>query len=187
MFERTERFEAFTDAVVAIILTILVLEIHLPDNDHSVHALMEMAIPFFSYIITFIFIATMWVNHHLLFNSVDRIDYRIICSNIVLLFFTSLLPATTAWMGSDINSVLSSSLYVINVILFNLSSINLKKSVMRINDIPKMGQSLQKEWISLAINCFTLIVTLFIPFFPLIGLLSSIFFWFIPVRSSKAN
>lgn len=96
MMMKKERFEAFTDAVIAIILTILVLEIHLPDDNHSWQALTAMAPQFFAYLLTFIFIATMWVNHHFLFSQVTVINNQNIWINIGQLFFASLLPATTA-------------------------------------------------------------------------------------------
>jgi len=61
---RKERFEAFTDAVLSIILTILILDIKLPSNSDTLSSLMEMGPKFIAYVVTFISIATLWVNHH---------------------------------------------------------------------------------------------------------------------------
>lgn len=179
---KKERFEAFTDAVIAIILTILVLEIHLPSDDHSLHAFITIAPQFFSYILTFIFISTMWVNHHFLFMKVKKIDNKVIWVNILQLFWSSLLPATTAWMGSDINSVISSSLYVINVILFNVTTSYLRDTVIKLNPeiAPGMNHLRKSERVSFVINTLTLLITLFYPPFPFIGLSFNILLWMLP-------
>ncbi|MGR3742004.1 TMEM175 family protein [Companilactobacillus sp. DQM5] len=179
---KKERFEAFTDAVIAIILTILVLEIHLPNNDHTIRAFIKIAPQFFSYVLTFIFISTMWINHHFIFLEVKRIDNRILWINILLLFWASLLPATTAWMGSDINSVISSSLYVINVILFNITTAQLRDFTISLNPeiSNKVSHLRYSERISLFINIGTLFITFFYPPFPFIGLSLNIFLWALP-------
>jgi uncharacterized membrane protein len=180
MILNKERFEAFTDAVLAIILTILVLELHLPASNHTLKALIAIAPQFFAYVLTFIFIATIWVNHHYLFINVKVINHRIIWQNIVTLFFASLLPATTAWMGSDIHSVLSSSLYVINVICFNITNSIMRSSVMRANPNLGMEALLRGEKISLITNSITLLMTFFYPPFPFFGLGINMLLWFLP-------
>ncbi|MFD1418006.1 TMEM175 family protein [Companilactobacillus keshanensis] len=93
---KKERFEAFTDAVIAIILTILVLELKLPENNHSIQALIDIIPRFAAYIMTFIFIATMWVNHHFLFSQAKVINNQIIWINLcgfsLLHFYQPRLP-----------------------------------------------------------------------------------------------
>ncbi|MFC6177044.1 TMEM175 family protein [Companilactobacillus huachuanensis] len=164
---KKERFEAFTDAVIAIILTILVLELKLPGNDHSIHALIKILPKFAAYIMTFIFIATMWVNHHFLFSQAKGITNQIIWTNFVWLFIASLLPATTAWLGSDIFARTSAILYVINVVLFNLATLLLRRQVTSKNNLNNMQNLSRKEHISMAVNLLTLVVTWFFPPFPL--------------------
>lgn len=81
-----ERFEAFTDAVIAIIMTILVLDIHLPTDDHSMRAIIAIAPSFLAYIVSFTILAVMWVNHHNLFLHVKTVNHKILYTNIFLLF-----------------------------------------------------------------------------------------------------
>ena len=176
---KKERFKAFTDAVIAIILTILVLELHLPDERHSWSALIEVGPMFFAYILTFIFIATMWVNHHYLFTQVKQINNQIIWANITLLFWASLLPATTAWLGSDVHSVVSSTVYNVNVLLFNVTTAYLRRLVVKTNEIHGMHQLFIGELVSFGLNLITLVVTLFYPPFPFVGLSINIIFWLV--------
>ncbi|AST84374.1 ferrochelatase [Latilactobacillus sakei] len=174
---KKERFEAFTDAVIAIILTILVLELHLPEDDHSWMAILDVRMKFFAYVLTFIFIATMWVNHHYLFAQVKQINGQIIWVNILLLFWTSLLPATTAWLGTDIHSVAASTLYNVNVLLFNITTAYLRRLVIKTNPIHDMHMLLIGELVSFSLNFITLIVSFFYPPFPFIGLSLNIMIW----------
>lgn len=82
-----ERFEAFTDAVIAIIMTILVLDIHLPTDDHSMRAIIAIAPSFLACIVSFTILAVMWVNHHNLFLHVKTVNHKILYTNIFLLFW----------------------------------------------------------------------------------------------------
>lgn len=75
------RLEAFTDGVVAIVLTVLVLEIKIP-NPSSFHSLWVIRNTLLAYTISFIFVAVIWVNHHRIFQMAERINYRVVWSNI---------------------------------------------------------------------------------------------------------
>lgn len=182
---KKERFEAFSDAVLAIVLTILVLEIHLPSDDHSLQALIEIAPEFLAYVFSFILIATMWVNHHYLFSQVKTINNRIIWTNIVLLFWSSLLPATTAWIGTDIHSQIAAVLYAINIVFYNISFAFLRDSVTASNTIVKPKRV--TEWVSFGINVLTLIITFFWPPFVFIGLITNVLLWAMPHLVTQLN
>jgi len=94
------RLEAFSDGVIAIIITIMVLEIKTP-HDTSWKAL-ELQLPVFSsYLMSFIFIGIYWGNHHHLINASPKINAAIIWANLNLLFFLSLIPFATGWMGEN--------------------------------------------------------------------------------------
>jgi uncharacterized membrane protein len=90
--------EAFTDGVVAILITILVIELHPPEGHHFADILDEKQ-SLLAYLLTFMFVAIYWVNHHHLMQVVHRIDGRTLWANIHLLFWLSLTPLTTAWLG----------------------------------------------------------------------------------------
>ena len=177
---KKERFEAFTDAVIAIIITILVLEVRLPDDNHSLNALADIGSQFLAYILSFVMIAALWVNHHYTFSKVKYVDNKILYINILLLFWTSLIPATTAWMGSDIFAVVPAELYIVNVILFNLTNAWLRRVVIEKNDIAELSQLNRVEIISMVINFTTLVAAFFYPPLLFIGLGCDFTLWFIP-------
>ena len=95
---RPERLTAFTDGVVAILITILVLELRPPDGNRLSDIGHEKG-PLLAYLLSFVFVAIYWVNHHHLFQVVHRIDGRVLWANIHLLFWLSLTPVATAWLG----------------------------------------------------------------------------------------
>ncbi len=95
---RPDRLIAFTDGVVAILITILVLELRPPAGDHFGDILDEKG-RLLAYLLSFVFVAIYWVNHHHLFQVVHRIDGRVLWANIHLLFWLSLTPVATAWLG----------------------------------------------------------------------------------------
>ena len=92
-----ERLIAFTDAVLAIIMTILVLELERPDQI-SWQALWDLRTNFFAYTISFFWLGTMWVNLHRSWDVIDKINTNLVWSSIVLLFFSSFVPYTTPWL-----------------------------------------------------------------------------------------
>jgi len=94
------RLISFTDGVIAILITILVLELRPPSGDHFGDILDEKG-KLLAYILSFVFVAIYWVNHHHLFQVVLRIDGRVLWANILLLFCLSLTPVTTAWLGDS--------------------------------------------------------------------------------------
>jgi len=95
---RPDRMIAFTDGVIAILITILVLELRPPDGHHLSDILDEKG-PLLAYLLSFVFVAIYWVNHHHLMQVVHTIDGRTLWANIGLLFCLSLTPMATAWLG----------------------------------------------------------------------------------------
>jgi uncharacterized membrane protein len=94
------RMEAFSDGVLAIIITIMVLELAAPEGDTPA-ALIPLIPVFLSYVISFIYVGIYWNNHHHLFQVVERVDGRVLWANMHLLFWLSLVPFVTAWMGEN--------------------------------------------------------------------------------------
>lgn len=95
---KPDRMQAFTDGVVAILITILVLELRPPHGDQLRDVLDEKS-AILTYVLTFVFVAIYWNNHHHLLQLVRRVDGRTLWANIHLLFWLSLTPVTTAWLG----------------------------------------------------------------------------------------
>lgn len=95
-----QRLEAFSDGVTAIIITIMALELR-PPHEPSFAALAQVAPVFFSYVLSFAYIAIYWNNHHHLLQAASHVTGRVLWANIHLLFWLSLIPFTTAWMAEN--------------------------------------------------------------------------------------
>jgi len=94
------RLEAFSDGVIAIIITIMVLELKVP-HGKEIESLLPLAPVFVSYVLSFIYIAIYWNNHHHMMHAVHSVNGKILWANTHLLFWLSLVPFTTAWMGEN--------------------------------------------------------------------------------------
>jgi uncharacterized membrane protein len=96
----TARLEAFSDGVIAILITIMVLELKVPDKG-DLDALRPLLPVFLTYVLSFINLGIYWNNHHHLLHATDRVTGGILWANLHLLFWLSLLPFTTGWMGAN--------------------------------------------------------------------------------------
>ena len=105
-----DRLAAFSDGVIAIIITIMVLELKVPHGADWA-ALRGVAPNFVAYVLSFIYLAIYWNNHHHLLHTVTRVDGLILWANSHLLFWLSLVPAATGWMGENFLSPLPTAIY----------------------------------------------------------------------------
>jgi TMEM175 potassium channel family protein len=94
------RLEAFSDGVLAIIITIMVLELEIP-HERNIQALVPLLPVFLSYALSFIYVGIYWNNHHHLFQAVKRVSGGVLWANLHLLFWLSLFPFVTGWMGEN--------------------------------------------------------------------------------------
>lgn len=106
----TNRLEAFSDGVLAIIITIMVLELKLPHGG-QLTALRPVLPVFLSYVLSFIYVGIYWNNHHHLFHSAQKVGGGILWANLHLLFWLSLFPISTAWMGENHNEPTPTAVY----------------------------------------------------------------------------
>lgn len=113
------RIEAFTDAIVAIAATIMVLELH-PPKENNFSGLLEEWPVFLAYVISFSLIYIVWFNHHNLFNKAKLITPQTYLYNGVWLFFLTLVPFTTNWVGNAPTEVLPEFFYVLNLLLWSI-------------------------------------------------------------------
>jgi uncharacterized membrane protein len=104
------RLEAFSDGVIAILITIMVLELKIP-HGADWEALRPLIPIFLTYILSFIYLGIYWNNHHHLLQATDRINGRILWANLHLLFWLSLIPFTTGWMGENHFAPLPTAVY----------------------------------------------------------------------------
>lgn len=106
----TTRLEAFSDAVIAIIITIMALELKTP-HDASFAALRPLTPIFLAYVMSFVYLGIYWNNHHHLLHATDHVDGKILWANMHLLFWLSLIPFATAWMSEHGFATLPTALY----------------------------------------------------------------------------
>ena len=104
------RLEAFSDGVLAIIITIMVLELKVPHGE-DLSVLAPLLPVFFSYVLSFVYIGIYWNNHHHLMHTVKRVTGGVLWANLHLLFWLSLLPFVTGWMGENHFAQLPTVLY----------------------------------------------------------------------------
>ncbi len=110
------RLEAFSDGVIAIIITIMVLELKVPHGETR-DALLPLLPNFLSYVLSFIYVGIYWNNHHHMLHACEAVTGRVLWANLHLLFWLSLFPVTTAWIGENHSAVAPSVLYGV-VLLF---------------------------------------------------------------------
>lgn len=114
------RLEAFSDGVLAIIITIMILELKQPLGD-GLGDLWALWPTLFAYVISFFFIAIYWVNHHLIFQQAEQINIRILWCNIAWLFVMSFIPFATAWVGTYPASWVPLCLYFLDMSLASVA------------------------------------------------------------------
>jgi uncharacterized membrane protein len=125
------RVEAFSDGVFAILITIMVLELHAPEGD-TFEALKPLLPKFISYILSFIYLGIYWNNHHL-FQIVKHVNGKVLWRNIFLLFCLSLVPFVTAWMGENHFSSSTVSLYGIILLMAGVAYYFLLHSLIQLH------------------------------------------------------
>lgn len=165
------RLEAFTDGVVAIVLTVLVLNIQIPDAP-TLASLVSITNTLFAYIVSFIFVAVIWVNHHRMMQLANRIDYRVIWANIFWLFWLTLCPAVTSWVGRNPESFWPEFSYVIIYMMWSFSYGILSKQLIQANEPDsKVAQVLKKDQRSKLSIIINLLMLAGIFIFPPIGII----------------
>ena len=106
----TSRIEAFSDGVIAVIITIMVLEMKVPHGE-SLGALVPLIPVFLSYVLSFVYLGIYWNNHHHMMSTCHRVSGPILWANLHLLFWLSLIPFTTGWMGENHYAAIPTALY----------------------------------------------------------------------------
>jgi uncharacterized membrane protein len=127
---KVNRIEAFSDGVLAIIITIMVLEFKVP-ADHDWSSLVNLVPKFLSYAVSFIYVGIYWNNHHHLLHTVHTLNGKLMWLNLLLLFWLSLVPFSTAWMGESSFSSTPTALYGIVLLLAAISYTLLQRAILK--------------------------------------------------------
>ncbi|WP_107995568.1 TMEM175 family protein [Trichococcus paludicola] len=123
------RLEAFSDGVLAIIITIMVLELKIPE-EQGIEALLLMVSTFLSYVLSFIYVGIYWNNHHHLLHTLHRVTGPILWANLHLLFWLSLFPFASGWMGANPSAAVPSVLYGMVLLMASIAYHVLQKLII---------------------------------------------------------
>ncbi len=126
---QNERMNAFSDGVIAIIITIMVLELKVP-HEADWSALQSLVPVFLCYVLSFVYVAIYWNNHHHLMHTCDSVDGRILWANMHLLFWLSLIPFATGWMGENHFQPLPTALYGCSLLMPAIAYIILQRAII---------------------------------------------------------
>lgn len=127
---KANRMEAFSDGVLAIIITIMVLELKVPEG-HSWSSLVGLVPKFLSYAVSFVYVGIYWNNHHHLLHTVRTINGKLMWLNLLLLFSLSLIPFSTAWIGESSFAATPAALYGIVLLLAAVSYMRLQYEILK--------------------------------------------------------
>src|SRR5918992_1501345 len=129
------RLEAFSDGVIAIIITIMVLELKVPhaaDGHHAdLSALAPLGYVFLSYVMSFVYVGIYWNNHHHMLQAVRHVNGRVLWANLHLLFWLSLVPFATAWIGHYPDAATPTSIYGLVMFMAAIAYTILKNAIIR--------------------------------------------------------
>src|SRR3954468_15957426 len=123
------RLEAFSDGVLAILITIMVLDLKVP-HEGEWQALMPVLPVFLAYVLSFVFIGIYWNNHHHMLQTTERINGKILWANLHLLFWLSLVPFVTGWMGENHGDALPTAVYGLVLLLAGVAYVILQGTII---------------------------------------------------------
>jgi len=124
------RMEAFSDGVIAIIITIMVLEMKVPHGG-SLQDLRPLAPVFLSYVMSFVYVGIYWNNHHHMLHACTTVTGAILWANLHLLFWLSLFPFTTGWMGENHFTAVPTALYAVVLLMAAIAYYLLQQTIIR--------------------------------------------------------
>jgi len=125
------RLEAFSDGVIAIIITIMVLELHVPAHADGLADLKPLIPVLLSYLLSFIYVGIYWNNHHHMFQSTEKVTGGILWANLHLLFWLSLFPFTTAWVGANHLASAPTAVYAFVLMMAGVAYYILEHAIIR--------------------------------------------------------
>jgi len=186
------RLEAFSDGVIAIIITIMVLEMKVPHGADWAD-LQGLWPVFVSYALSFVFVGIYWVNHHHMIHMVKKVNGRVLWANLHLLFWLSLVPFVTAWMGENHFARNPTVLYGVNALMSAMAYTKLLKECRAANGVDNLlgagahDQGDRKGRMSLIMYAFAILSAVYwhttasLVLFALVSLM-----WFIPDKRIEA-
>jgi len=181
----TSRLEAFSDGILAVVITIMVLELSPPPGS-TASDLKPLVPKLLVYVLSFTFLGIYWNNHHKLFSATRNISGGIMWANLYLLFWLSLIPAVTAWVGQHPRAAWPAALYGVVAVMAAIAySPILTRSIIRVNKDTRVAQALgsdTKGSISVVLYLAAIILAFVNPLFSYSLYAAVAAIWFIPDR-----
>ncbi|HKS10918.1 MAG TPA: TMEM175 family protein [Pyrinomonadaceae bacterium] len=180
----TGRVEAFSDGVIAIIITIMVLELRAP-HDVTLAGLRPLLPVFGSYVMSYVYIGIYWSNHHHLFHAAQHVNGKCLWANLHLLFWLSLVPFTTAWMGENHFTTWPVALYGCVLLLAAISYTILVRALLSSSGNELLANALGSDFkgkISVVIYIVAIPLAFVLPWLALAGYILVAIIWLIPDR-----
>jgi uncharacterized membrane protein len=137
----TGRLEAFSDGVLAIVITVMVLELNVPKGAHLSDLWNDTRIGLLTYVLSFVYIGIYWSNHHHMFQIVRYVDGSVLWANLHLLFWLSLYPFTTSWLDETKVALTPTVVYGVNLLMAGVAYYLLQQRMMR---LPEGGDTLRE-------------------------------------------
>jgi uncharacterized membrane protein len=179
------RLEAFSDGVIAILITIMVLELKVP-HEATLEALKPLGPVFLSYVLSFVYLGTYWNNHHHLLQAAKVVDGRVLWANLHLLFWLSLFPFITGWMGENSFAPIPTAVYGSVFLLAAFAYFILVRALIGAPGQPDalaaaVGRD-TKGKVSVLVYAVAIPIALVAPLVSLLLYVAVLAYWFIPDR-----
>lgn len=181
----SSRMEAFSDGVIAVIITIMVLELQVPDSADW-KALYAVLPKFISYILSFLYVGLYWNNHHHMLHYLQKVNGGILWCNLIFLFCLSLIPFGTAWMGEHVfdtnTTIFYGILLMMTAISFTVLSNRIKKQEGKDSAFAQAVGTNMKEKISIVLYLLGILMSFFASYVSLALYYIVALIWIIPDR-----
>ena len=181
----TTRLEAFSDGVIAILITIMVLELKVP-HDASVDALRPLLPVFLSYVLSFAYVGIYWNNHHHMLHACRTVTGAVLWANLHLLFWLSLFPFATGWMGENHFTAVPTALYGVVLLMAGIAYYLLQQTIIRAQGSDSiLKKALGPDWkgkLSPGLYVVAIVATLWAPWIAEAIFVTVALIWLIPDR-----
>jgi uncharacterized membrane protein len=179
------RLEAFSDGVIAIIITIMVLEMKVPRGD-SLNELLPLLPVFLSYVLSFVYVGIYWNNHHHMLHTCTRVTGAILWANLHLLFWLSLFPFATGWMGETYFTAVPTALYGVVLLMAAIAYYVLERAIIRVQGPDSvLKKAVGRDWkgkLSPVIYVVAIVATFGSPWIAEALFVAAALIWLIPDR-----
>lgn len=181
----TSRMEAFSDGVIAIVITIMVLDMKIPHGD-GLKELRPLLPTFLSYVLSFFYVGIYWNNHHHMLHACTAVTGSVLWANLHLLFWLSLFPFTAGWMGENHFAATPTALYGIVLLMAALAYYLLQESIIRAQGADSiLKAAIGRDWkgkLSPVLYLLAILVTLSSPWIAQMILGIAALIWLVPDR-----